>query len=105
MKLPNYSLNPEWDKNNRNHILKHDLYDYQIEELYYNEGIYPTYVIKNKKNKNKEYRLKLLGVDAGGTFIKAIIAINSKKELWRCVTAIKMTEQEKRTFLKYIGEK
>ena len=105
MKLPPYSYNAKWDDNNRSHIARHKLYDYQIEELYYSEGIYPTFVIKNKKNLKNEYRLKLFGVDAGGTFIKAIVALDTKNKIWRCVTAVEMNQNEKRTFLKFIGEK
>ncbi len=96
---------PEWDSRNCNHIAKHGLKDYQIEELFYGEGIYQTIVVKNKKNKSGEKRYKLLGADASGTFIKAIIAIYSKRKLWRCVTAVKMTLAEKRSFLKFIGVK
>ena len=95
----------EWDSLNRNHIAKHGLKDYQIEELFYGEGVYQTLVNKNKKNKYGEKRYKLLGVDASGTFIKAIIAVYSKKKLWRCVTAVKMISAEKRSYLKFIGVK
>jgi len=105
MKLPPYSYNPVWDNNNREHIARHGLLDFQIEELYYHEGIYQTLVVKNKKNESGEKRFKLLGVDAAGIYIKAIISTDSSKKLWRCVTAIKMTNAEKKSYLKYIGVK
>jgi len=47
----------------------------------------------------------LIGVDASGTFIKAIIAIDFKNKKWRCVTAIKMNNNEKYSYLKHIGAK
>ena len=105
MKLPPYSYSADWDIYNKEHIARHKLSDYQIEELYYGEGIYPTLVVKNKKNESGEQRLKLIGVDASGTFIKAIIAIDFKNKKWRCVTAIKMNNNEKYSYLKHIGAK
>jgi len=51
MKLPPYSYSADWDIYNREHIARHKLSDYQIEELYYGEGIYPTLVVKIKKMK------------------------------------------------------
>ena len=62
-------------------------------------------VVKNKKNEVGEQRIKLIGVDAAGTFIKAIVAINSKDKEWRCVTAMKMNINEKFSYLKHIGDK
>lgn len=105
MQLPPYSYLPDSDDENRFHISRHGLEYFQIEEVYYSEGIYKTLVLKNKKNINGEKRIKLLGVDAAGTYIKIIIALNNHKHLWRCVTAIKMNENEKKLYLKYVGVK
>ncbi len=46
---PDPSLEPDRDDDNIEHIPRHGLRPEQIEEVYYSEGPYPTFALKNKK--------------------------------------------------------
>ena len=104
MMKPNPSLDPDWDEINVAHIAKHGLRPDQIEEMYYGEGPYPTFALRNenKKRGTSEYRYRLWGTDASGTFIEAIIAPYPKYGLWRCVTAYPMSPAAKHAYLRRI---
>ncbi|OGP93892.1 MAG: hypothetical protein A2157_11630 [Deltaproteobacteria bacterium RBG_16_47_11] len=101
---PDPSLEPDWDDDNIHHIANHGLRPEQVEEVYYGEGPYPTLAIENKKGKGRmsEYRYRLWGTDASGTFIEAIIAPYSKYSLWRCVTAFPMSTATQKAYLRRI---
>jgi len=98
------SLEPDWDDDNTTHIAKHGLRPEQIEEVYYSERPYPTLAFKNKKKKGRisEYRYRLWGTDASGTFIEAVIAPYRQYGLWRCVTAFPMSSTTKTLYLRRI---
>jgi len=51
MVRPDPSLKPDWDEDNINHIAVHGIHLDQVEEVYYSEGPFPTFAIKNKKVK------------------------------------------------------
>jgi len=98
------SLEPDWDEDNIGHVAKHGLRPEQIEEVYYTEGPYPTLALKNKQKKGRtsEYRYRLWGTDASGTFVEAIIAPYPPYGLWRCVTAFPMSSTTKKLYLRRI---
>ena len=101
---PDPSLEPDWDNDNIDHIAKYGLHPEQIEEVYYGEGPYPTHALKNKEKRGRilEYRYRLWGTDASGTFIEAIIAPCPGYGLWRCVTAFSMSPATQRAYLRKI---
>jgi len=97
---PDPSLEPDWDKDNINHIAKHGLRPEQVEEVYYGEGPYPTLALKTKKRgRIAEYGYQLWGTDASGMYIEAIIAPYPEYGLWRCVTAFPMSTSTQKTYL------
>jgi hypothetical protein len=55
-----------------------------------------------KKRRTSEYRYRLWGTDASGTFIEAIIALYPKYGRWRCVTAYRMSRTAERAYLRRI---
>jgi hypothetical protein len=101
---PDPSLEPDWDDDNIGHIAKHGLRPEQIEEVYYSEGPYPTLALKNKKKRGRiiEYRYRLWGTDASGTFIETIIAPYPEYGVWRCVTAFPMSTTTHKAYLRRI---
>jgi hypothetical protein len=98
------TLKPDWDENNINHIAVHGILPWQVEEVYYSEGPFPTLVIKNKKKRGKftEYRYRLWGTDASGFCIEVIVAPYPRYGLWRCVTAFPMSDSTKKIYFKRI---
>jgi hypothetical protein len=98
------SLKPDWDEDNINHIAVHGIHPDQVEEVYYSEGPFPTFAIKNKKKRggSTEYRYRLWGTDASGLCIEAIVAPYPKHGLWRCVTAFPMSDSTKKIYLKRV---
>ena len=101
---PNSSLEPDWDEDNVNHIAEHGLRPEQVEEVYYNEGPFPTLALKTKQKGGRvtEYRYRLWGTDASGMYIEAIIAPYPEYGLWRCVTAFPMLPSTQKTYLRKI---
>ena len=101
---PDQSLEPDWDEDNINHIAVHGIHPEQVEEVYYSEGPFPTFAIRNKKKRAKstEYRYRLWGTDASGYCIEAIAAPYPKYGLWRCVTAFPMSDSTKKAYFKRI---
>jgi hypothetical protein len=101
---PDPSLEPDWDEDNISHIDKHGLHPEQVEEVYYGEGPYPTLALKNKKKQRRviEYRYRLWGTDASGTFIEAIIAPYPEYGIGRCVTAFPMSPATQKAYLRRI---
>lgn len=104
MLKPDKTLVPDWDEYNINHIALHGLSPEQVEEVYYNEGPFPTLAVKNRKkgSKSQEYRYRLWGTDASGKFIEAVIAPYPEYEVWRCVTAFSMSVGTRKAYLKRI---
>ena len=102
--IPDPSLEPDWDEDNISHIGKHRLRPEQVEEVYYGEGPYPTLALKNKKKRGRvtEYRYRLWGIDASGTFIEAIIAPYPEYGIWRCITAFPMSPVTRKAYLRRI---
>jgi len=100
------TLEPDWDDDNISHIALHGLHPEQVEELYYNEGLYPTIAVKNKKKHSRltKYRFRLWGTDACGHSLEAIIAQYPEYGLWRCVTALSMSETTRKAYLRRIKE-
>jgi uncharacterized DUF497 family protein len=98
------SLEPDWDEDNISHIAKHGLRPEQVEEVYYGEGPYPTFALKNKKKRGRvtEYRYRLWGTDVSGTFIESIIAPYPEFGIWRCVTAFPMSHTTQKAYLRRI---
>ena len=98
------SFEPNWDEDNISHIAKHGLRPEQVEEVYYGEGPYPTFALKNKKRRGRvtEYRYRLWGTDASGTFIESIIAHYPEYGIWRCVTAFPMSHTTQKAYLRRI---
>jgi uncharacterized DUF497 family protein len=101
---PDSSLEPDWDEDNIDHIAKHGLRPEQVEEVYYSEGPYPTLAIKDEKRRGRtsEYRYRLWGTDASGTFVEVIIAPYPEYGLWRCVTAFPMSPTTQKAYLRRI---
>jgi len=101
---PDQSLKPDWDEGNIDHIAIHGIRPEQVEEVYYNEGPFPTLAVKSKKKRGKstEYRYRLWGTDASGLCIEAIVAPYPEYGLWRCVTAFPMSDSTKKTYFKRI---
>lgn len=101
---PDPTLEPDWDEDNINHITRHGLRPEQVEEVYYNEGPFPTLALKNKKKYGSvlEYRYRLWGTDASGVCIEAIIAPYHEYGVWRCVTALPMSNSTKKAYRKRI---
>lgn len=99
-----FSLEADWDDDNVNHIAEHGLRPKQIEEVYYNEGPFPTLALKTKKRRGRvnEYRYRLWGTDASGMYIEAIIAPYPEFRLWRCVTAFPMSPSTQKAYLRRI---
>ncbi|MDY6989241.1 MAG: hypothetical protein SWQ30_14420 [Thermodesulfobacteriota bacterium] len=98
------SLQPDWDEDNIAHIADHALRPFQVEEVYYSEGPFPTLAVKNKRKRGKasEYRYRLWGTDASGLCIEVIVAPYPEYGLWRCVTAFPMSHSTKKAYLKRI---
>ncbi len=98
------SLEPDWDEDNIGHIGQHGLFPEQVEEVYYGEGAYPTFALRNKKKRGRftEYRYRLWGIDASGTFIEAIVAPYAEYGIWRCVTAFPMSQTTRKAYLRRI---
>ena len=96
------SLQPDWDEDNINHIAAHGLQPEQVEEVYYNEGPFPTFALKNKKKRGKftELRYRLWGTDASGLFIEAIVAPYPEYGVWRCVTPFPMSPATKKVYIR-----
>ena len=101
---PDENLVPDWDEYNINHIAKHGLRPEQVEEGYYSEGPFPTLAVKQRKKRGKaeEYRYRLWGTDASGTFIEVIVAPYPKYDIWRCLTAFPMSNTTKKAYLKRV---
>jgi len=101
---PDSSLEPDWDEDNIDHIAEHGLRPEQIEEVYYGEGPYPPLALKNRKKKGRtaEYRYRLWGTDASGTFIEVILAPYPEYGLWRCITAFPMSPPTQDAYLRRI---
>jgi hypothetical protein len=101
---PDPSLEPNWDKDNINHIAEHGLRPEQVEEVYYGEGPFPTLALKAKQKGGRatEHRYRLWGTDASGMYIEAIIAPYPEYGLWRCVTAFPMSPSIQKTYLRRI---
>ena len=101
---PDPELEPDWDEDNISHIAAHGIRLYQVEEIYYGEGIYPTLAMKNVRSKGSahEYRFRLWGCDAGGTFLEAVIAPFPDFKIWRCVTAYPMSSSTKKIYLRRV---
>ena len=97
-------LEPDWDEDNVNHIAEHGLRPEQVEEVYYNEGPFPTLALRTKKRKPRvaEYRYRLWGTDASGMCIEAIIAPYPEYGLWRCVTAFPMSPSTQKAYFRRI---
>jgi hypothetical protein len=97
-------LEPDWDEDNVNHIAGHGLRPEQVEEVYYNEGPFPTLALKTKKRRGRiiEYRYRLWGTDASGICIEAIIAPYREYGLWRCVTAFPMSPSTQKAYFRRI---
>jgi len=104
MMKPDSELEPDWDEDNISHIAAHGIRPYQVEEIYYGEGIYPTLAMKNVRSKGSahEYRFRLWGCDAGGTFLEAVIAPFPDFKIWRCVTAYPMSSSTKKIYLRRV---
>jgi len=104
MTRPDPELEPNWDEDNVSHITAHGIRPYQVEELYYGEGIYPPLATKNTRSKGSahEYRYRLWGSDAAGTFIEAVIAPFPDFKIWRCVTAFPMSAATKKLYLRRV---
>lgn len=98
------SLQPDWDEENITHIAAHGLRPFQVEEVYYSEGPFPTLAVKNKRKRGKatEYRYRLWGTDASGLCIEVIVAPYPEYGVWRCVTAFPMSRSTKKAYLKRI---
>ena len=98
------SLEPAWDEDNINHIAVHGIHPEQVEEVYYNEGPFPTLAIRNKKQRgnSSEYRYRLWGTDVSGFCIEAIVAPYPEYSIGRCVTAFPMSDSTKKAYLKRI---
>lgn len=101
---PDPSLEPDWDGENIDHIAKHGIRPVQVEEVYYGEGLYPTLAVRNKLKKGgmSQYRYRLWGTDASGTYIEVIIALYANYGLWRCVTAYPMPVATRKVYLRRI---
>ena len=101
---PDQSLAPDWDEDNINHIAIHGIRPEQVEEVYYGEGPFPTFAVRNKKKleKSTKYRYRLWGTDASGLCIEAIVAPYPDYGLWRCVTAFPMSVSTKKAYFKRI---
>ena len=101
---PDASLTPDWDEDNINHIAAHGLRPEQVEEVYYSEGPFPTFALRNKKKhqKSTEYRYRLWGTDASGICIEVIVAPYPKYGVWRCVTAFPMATSTKKAYFRRI---
>ncbi len=96
-------LEPDWDEDNVDHIARHGLRPEQVEEVYYNEGPFPTLALKTKKKgRVSEYRYRLWGADASGICIEAIIAPYAQYGLWRCVTAFPMSPSTQTAYIRRI---
>ncbi len=98
------SLEPDRDEDNVNHIAEHGLRPEQVEEVYYNEGPFPTLALKTKKRRGRatEYRYRLWGTDASGVYIEAIIAPYPEYGLWRCVTSFPMSPSTQNAYFRRI---
>ena len=101
---PDPELESDWDEDNISRIAAHGIRPYQVEEIYYGEGIYPTLAMKNVRSKGSahEYRFRLWGCDAGGTFLEAVIAPFPDFKIWRCVTAYPMSSSTKKIYLRRV---
>ena len=97
-------IEPDWDEDNVNHIAGHGLRPEQVEEVYYNEGPFPTLALKTKKRRGRiiEYRYRLWGTDASGMYIEPIIAPYPEFGLWRCVTAFPMSPSTQKAYVRKI---
>ncbi len=103
---PDPSLVPDRDEDNINHIAVHGIHPEQVEEVYYSEGPFPTFAVKNRKKSGKsiEFRYRLWGTDSSGLCIEVIVAPYPQYGLWRCVTAFHMSDSTKRVYFKRIGK-
>ena len=103
---PDENLFPDWDEYNINHIAKDGLRPEQVEEVYYSEGPFLTLAVKQRKKRGKaaEYRYRLWGTDASGTFIEVIVAPYPEYDIWRCVTAFPMSNATKKAYLKRVNK-
>jgi len=101
---PDFSLEPDWDEDNVDHIARHGLRPEQVEEVYYSEGPFPTFALKAKKPKSRpaEFRYRLWGTDASGMYVEAIIAPYPEYGVWRCVTAFPMSASTQKAYLRRI---
>ena len=101
---PDPSLEPDWDDDNVEHVAAHGLQPEQVEELYYNDGPFQTLALKNKKGRGRgtEYRYRIWGTDADGSFIEAVIAPYPDHGVRRCVTAYPMSVTTKQAYLQRI---
>ncbi len=103
---PDATLEPDWDEDNISHIAAHGLRPEQVEEVYYNEGPYPTFALANKKKYGKltEYRYRLWGVDASGLCIEAVVAPYPEYGVWRCVTAFPMSATTRKSYFRRMNK-
>ena len=106
MLKPDPSLEPDWDEFNISHIGHHGIRPEQVEEVYYGEGPYLTLALENRQKKGRsfEYRYKLWGTDAAGSFIEAIIAPYPEYGVWRCVTAFPMSPSTIKAYLRRLKQ-
>lgn len=98
------SLQPDWDEDNITLIAAHGLQPFQVDEVYYGEGPFPTLAVKNKKKGGRavEYRYRLWGTDDSGLCIEVIVVPYPEYGVWRCVTTFPMSLSTKKAYLKRI---
>jgi hypothetical protein len=101
------SLKPEWDEFNIMHIDRHGFVPEQIEEVYYGEGPYPSLVVqvnRRQPSHRPELRLLIWGTDSSGNFLEVVVAPRPERNVWRCVTAVPMRPDKRRSYLKRVGK-
>lgn len=101
-------LEPEWDEFNIQHIAQPGITPEKVEEVYYNEGPYRSLVVQVNRQRpahRPELRLLVWGTDSAGNFLEVVIAPKPERGIWRCVTALPLREDKRRSYLRKVQQR
>ena len=87
------------------HIDQHGITPEQVEEVYYGEGTYPSLLIQANRQRphhRPELRWLIWGTDSKGNFLEVVVAPRPQRGVWRCVTALPMRADKRRSYLNRI---
>ena len=68
-----WELEPEWDDNNSEHIVRHGVEPEEVEEIVY-EDCHASWIVRARRRGIRETRWMVFGQTCGGRYLVAVIA-------------------------------